>query len=262
MHDLTPHAGRFQNIALVNARYLVLALASRLKSLACNTLNLVLAVLQHVVSALTLAAVCACALFVVEALTLAEVQATGKLANDHHVNAVDNLGLQCGGICQGVEDLNRTQVGVQAQSLADAQQALFRARSVRVGGVPLRATYRSKQNRIRCVGGIERCLRQRFARCIDGATADKGIFAREVDIVLLAYGIQHLYAFGHDFGADAVTGQRADLIRLGHSEILFQLKTVRKRYYRTKELPCRKTRQDRHARRLNRNVINLVHMPI
>ena len=53
MHDLAPHAARLQHVALINARHLAATFARRLKCLARNAFNLVLAILHHVDRTLT-----------------------------------------------------------------------------------------------------------------------------------------------------------------------------------------------------------------
>ena len=156
MDNLAPQAGGLQHVALVDARDLVATLARGLEGLARNALDLVLAVLHGVVGALAAAAVGARALLVVEALAAPKVQAAGKLANNHEVNALDDLRTQRRGPCQGVVDLHGTQVGVEAQALADAQKPLLRARCLGVGGVPLGPAHRGEKDGIRGLGGIER----------------------------------------------------------------------------------------------------------
>ena len=113
-------------LALSTLVTLLAALARCLERLAGDALDLVLAVLERVVGALALGAVGAGALLVVEALALAEVQAAGELAHDHEVDAGDDLGLKRGGAGERVENLHGAQVGVEAQALADAEQALPR----------------------------------------------------------------------------------------------------------------------------------------
>ena len=73
---------------------MALSLAGDFEGLAGDALDLVLAILERVVSALPLGAVGAGTLLVVEALALAEVQTTRQLAHDHEVNTGNDLGLQ------------------------------------------------------------------------------------------------------------------------------------------------------------------------
>ena len=114
MHDLAPHAGSLEHVGLVDARHLLAALARSLERLAGDALDLVLAVLERVVGALSLGAVGAGTFLVVEALALAEVQTARQFTHDHEVDARDDLGLQRGSAGEGVEDLHGAQVGVEA----------------------------------------------------------------------------------------------------------------------------------------------------
>ena len=114
MHDLAPHAGSLEHVGLVDARHLLATLARSLERLTGDTLDLVLAVLERVVSALPLGAVYAGTLLIVEALALAEVQTTRQFAHDHEVDTCDDFGLQRGSAGERVEDLHGAQVGVEA----------------------------------------------------------------------------------------------------------------------------------------------------
>ena len=93
MHDLAPHAACLKHVGLVDARHLLAALARCLERLARDALDLVLAILERVVSALPLGAVGAGTLLIVEALALAEVQTARQLAHDHKVDTGNDLGL-------------------------------------------------------------------------------------------------------------------------------------------------------------------------
>ena len=216
VHHLAPHAGGLQHVALVHARHLVAALAGGLKGLARDALHLVLAILHHVVGALTGRAIGTGARFVVKALATAKVHATGELAHEHHVHALDDLGTQGGGTGQGIVDLHRAQVGVEAQLLAYAQQALLGARCGRVGGVPLGAAHARQQHGIGGLGALQGLGRQRVAARIDGGTADQVVLELELKAGLGSHGGEHLLALGDNLGADAVARQAADLIGLLH----------------------------------------------
>ena len=217
MHDLAPQAARLQHVGLVHTRHLAAALAGDFEGLAGDALDLVLGVLQRVVGALARRSVHAGGRLVVEALAATEVQATGELADDHHVHAVDDLRAQRGGVGQSVEDLHGTQVGVQAQLLTDAQEPLLRTRGGRIGGVPLRAAHGSQQHRVGSTGRIQRRLGQRIVRRIDGRAADERVGVLEGGVVLRTHGVQHLHALGNDLRPDAVAGKQANLVGSRHA---------------------------------------------
>ena len=128
MNDLTPHAARLQHVALIHARHLAAALARRLKRLTGDALNLVLAVLHHVDRPLTVRTIGTRTILIVETLMLAKVNATGELANEHHIHTLDDLGAKRRRTGQRIVDLDGTKVGIEAELLADAQQALLRTR--------------------------------------------------------------------------------------------------------------------------------------
>ena len=149
-------------------------------------------------------------------MALAEVEAAGELAHDGDVDALDDLGAQGGGPGQRAEDLDRAQVGVEAQLLADAQQALLGAGLGAVGGVPLGAAHGGEQHGVARAGDVEGLGGQGVAGSVDGAAADEGLLEAELGTVLSADGLEHLDALGHDLRADAVALQDADLELLGH----------------------------------------------
>ncbi len=60
-----------------------------------------------------------------DGLRLAEVDAAGQLAQDHDVEALDQLALERGGIGERRIGHGRAQVGVEREILAQAQQAGF-----------------------------------------------------------------------------------------------------------------------------------------
>ena len=75
---------------------------------------------QHRVKALPLAVIQRA-----DAARLAEIDVAGQLAQDHDIQAGNQLRLQAGCIGQLGIYQRRAQVGEQPQTLADAQQPLF-----------------------------------------------------------------------------------------------------------------------------------------
>ena len=112
------------------------------------------------------------------ALLLAEVDAAGEFAHHDQVDAVQQVRLDRRGAERGRVRLHRAQVGVQAQRLADRQQALFgthRAPSGRTTSGP--PTAPSSTASARCRGG-ERSRRQRFAGGVDRGAADQRVSSK------------------------------------------------------------------------------------
>ncbi len=101
-----------------------------------------------------------------DGLRLAEIHAAGQLAQDHDVEALDQLALERGGIRQRRIGHRGAQVGIEAEVLAQAQQAGFRAHLV--GHlVPLRAADGTEDHRVRrlglghgCIGDRRPCARR------------------------------------------------------------------------------------------------------
>lgn len=148
MHDLAPHAARLKYVAFIHACHLAAALASRLERLTGDALHLELAVLHNVDCTLAGSAICTRAVLVVEALMLTKVNAAGKLADEHHVHTPDDLGTKRRRIGQRIVDLDGAKVGIEAELLADAQQALFGAWGRRIGRIPLGTTDGCQQHGI------------------------------------------------------------------------------------------------------------------
>ena len=98
---------------------------------------------------------------------VAEVDAAGELAHDEQVGALDDLAAQRAGVVERRQRADRAQVGVQAEALAQAEQALLGARRVGVGRVPLRAADRGEQHGVGAAAGGERLVGQRGAVGVD-----------------------------------------------------------------------------------------------
>ena len=145
---------------------------------------------------------------------LAEVDAAGELAHDHDVDAADDLGLDGRASDERVEDLDRPQVRVQAELLADAEKALLGADALRVGRVPLRPADRPEQDRVGRPRDGERLVGQRRSRRVDGRAADERFGVGERVPEPGRDSVEHLDGLGGDLGADAVTRQDRDLVAL------------------------------------------------
>ena len=216
MNDLTPHAARLQYVALIHARYLTAALASRLKCLTGDALHLVLAVFHHIDRALTGSTVGTSAILIVETLMLTEVDTAGELADEHHINALDDLGTKRRRTGQRIVNLDGTKVGIEAELLADTQQALLRTRGRRVGRIPLGSADGCQQHGVRCLRCRKSLSRQRVSTHINRRAANQVILKGKLHAGTLAHRSQHLLALGNDLGANAVTREAANLISLLH----------------------------------------------
>ena len=111
---------------------------------------------------------------------LAEVDAAGELAHDEQVGALDDLAAQRAGVVERRQRADRAQVRVQAQALAQAEQALLGARRVGVGRVPLRAADGGEQHGVGAAAGGEDLVGQRDAVGVDRRAAEQVLLVGEV----------------------------------------------------------------------------------
>ena len=221
VHDLAPHAAGLKHVGLIDAGHLAAALASSLERLAGDALHLILAILE------------ACRRRAGpsrrrrrrpprrRSVALAEVQASGELAHDHKVDALDDLGLKRGSACS-IEDLHGAQVGVQAQALADAQKARLGARAagsvVSHFGPPTAAN--STASAAFAASSVAAGSGSPTASMAAPPISDS--FAVEARIVFRADGVEDLHALRDDLRADAIARQQADVVLLRHDAALFQ----------------------------------------
>ena len=155
------------------------------------------------------------------AARLAEVNAAGQFADDHDVEALDDLGLQRGGIDQRVEHLGRAQVGEEVHLLAQAQQAAL-GLLAEIGGVPLRAADRTEQHGIGLEGGLHGVVAERHAVLVERGATDQVLGDVEADRALLAHPGNDLADFVHHLGADAVAGQHEQIAIGRHDGQVFR----------------------------------------
>jgi hypothetical protein len=110
-----------------------------------------------------------------------------------------------------LRQFDRPQIGEQAEFLAEAEQrGAFGAFFLGNGGVAVRQAHAAKENAIRVLAELERCVRQGLAGGVNARPADGrlGDFQGEREFFL--DGAEDLYGLAHHFGADAVAGQRGD----------------------------------------------------
>ena len=129
-------------------------------------------------------------------------------------------------LAQRVEDLDRAQVRVEPERLANAEKPLLGTRLRRVGRVPLGSADRREQHRVGSVRRLERRLRQRRAGRIDRSPAEKRLGELEAHAVPRADDAEDLDRLGGDLGADAVARQQADSIRVHASSNVLRTKSV------------------------------------
>jgi hypothetical protein len=149
---------------------------------------------------------------VLDAARLAEIDAAGQFADEHDVQARDQLALEAGGVGQGLEAIGRAQVGVDVHRLAQVQQAGFRAQVARGAG-PLRAADRAHQHRVAGQGRVADLVGQgRAVGVVAGAAVDPLL-----DVQVGGQDLGHPAHLGADLGADPVAGQEQ---KRGHRKAL------------------------------------------
>src|SRR5216683_1282383 len=139
---------------------------------------------------------------------LAEVQPAGQLAHHHQVHVLQQLGLERRRLHQAGMDADRTQVGVQLQLLAQAEQPLLRThRRVRV---PLRPSDGPEEHRVRAPAQGKRLRGQRRACLVHRHSADERFLQLETMPAARRDRLQHAHALRDHLGPDAVSAQDRD----------------------------------------------------
>ncbi len=144
------------------------------------------------------------------AARLAEIDVAGELADDQDVQPRDDFGLERRGLHQSGKDPRRTQVGEQAQLLAQAAAApapgAARAAACRTASRRRRRTASASAS----PGQRQGAARQRVAAGVIGGAAHVGLFGLDLQAGRSS-ARSTLTRLGDDFGADPVTGQYRNL---------------------------------------------------
>lgn len=116
-----------------------------------------------------------------------------------------------GSVRQLFKDHSGTDVGKQAQLLADAQQS---ALGTLAAGeiVPLGAADRAQQDGVGILAHVDGLLGQAAASSVDGAAAGQNGGAVESVAELVAHLVHNIDCLGDDIGADAVAGNDRNFI--------------------------------------------------
>ena len=203
-HHSSPQAGGVQHVGLVHAGDLLVALHGHVEGHLGNAADLTLGVHLHVVGCGTHIGLLGAA--------LAEVDAAGELTDHHDVQAAgEDLSLQGRGVGQLLEDDGGTDVGKQAQLLADAQQGTLG--TLAAGEVvPLGAAHSAQQDGVGGLADVDGLLGQAAAGGVDGSAAGQDGLGGEGVAELLAHLVHDLHGLLHDVGTNAVAGDHSDII--------------------------------------------------
>ena len=91
----------------------------------------------------------------------------------------DPLPAQRARVDQRLDRLDRAQVGVEAEALAEAEQPLLGTRGVGIGAVPLRAADRAEEDRVAAAAVLEDLVGERRAELVDRGPADEPLLVFE-----------------------------------------------------------------------------------
>ena len=171
-HDLVPEHARLHDVALFHRRHLVAALARQIEGDAADALDFIGVVNLRIDGALLAVAE------IGDGLRLAEINAAGEFPHDHDVEAFDRLALQAGSIRQRRIADGRTQIGEQAEILAQAQQAGLGAHLIG-HAVPLGSADGAEDDGVRGRGLGHVAFRDRHLVRVIGGTADQTLLGLE-----------------------------------------------------------------------------------
>ena len=147
------------------------------------------------------------------ALRRAEIDAAGKFAHAQHVETIsDEFLFHRRGVGEGRQADTRTEVGEKAEMLAQRQQRTALRLDVRREVLPFRSADRAEENGVRLFRGGYRFRRQRVARGIDRRAADEVLRAGNREAEFGFHGVENADGLGHDFGANAVSGEDRDAV--------------------------------------------------
>ena len=124
---------------------------------------------------------------------------------------MQDLGLEGRAIDEGRKELDRAQVGKEAETLAQAEERLLRPHR-RLGVVPLRPADRAEEDGVGAAAEAQRRVRQGGAELVDRGAADDHLLEGELNPVAPADRFQHTHGLGGDFGADPVAGKDGHIV--------------------------------------------------
>ena len=141
---------------------------------------------------------------------LGVIQAAGELADDHHVHALKDVGLEHAGVGELGIDLDGADVGEDVEVSAQGQQSILGP-----GGgrwiVPFGSAHRAEQDRVGRRRQIADAVGQRSAVLVDGYAADVAVLEDEIMPKGATHGLHGLDALGGYLGSDTVATQNGDV---------------------------------------------------
>jgi hypothetical protein len=103
-------------------------------------------------------------------------------------------------------------VGEEAEMFAQRKERAALGLDVGWQGFPFWSTDGAEENRVRGLAGGDGFRRKRVSGGIDGCSADEVLCAGDGESEFRLNGVEKAEGFGHDFGADAVSGEDRDAV--------------------------------------------------
>ena len=203
-HRTPPEPRRCKHVRLVHGRDLGASETRRLERKACDALHLGHGVVLHI----------PCALHTVHMLRLtflAEINAADQLSHNDEIDTTHEIGLQRRVLDERIRHLDRTQIRIESEALAQTEDGAFRTQC-RLHRIPLRPADRAEEHAVRCLADGERILGQRRTVCIVRRAARIARFIGKSERELRIDGLQDAYGLTRDLLPDAVARDNRNLI--------------------------------------------------
>jgi hypothetical protein len=142
---------------------------------------------------------------------LAEIDAAGELAQNHDVEARNQLALERRRVGERRIGHRRPQVGVEHEILAQAEKARLRPHVER-HAVPFRPADRAEDDRVNRFRPGHGLVGDRDLVGVVGTAADQSVLGLERAHAVGVHPRDQLFDLGHDLGADAVAGEQKELV--------------------------------------------------
>ena len=196
VHDAPPELRVLEHVGLVHRGELAAPVARQLEGHAANALDLPSRVDHRVQGSLG-------ARGSFDAARLAEVQAAGEFPHDQDVGAAHDVVLQRRGLDQALVAVDRPQVGVHVQRLAQAEQAflgpLGRRQVIEFG-----QAHRAQQRGVGIQSQAARLGRERVSRGANRRTAEQALAQLDRMAPLRRHVLKHANGLARDLGTDTV----------------------------------------------------------
>ena len=142
---------------------------------------------------------------------IAKVDAADELAHDDEVDALDEFRLQRRVLDERIGHLDRAQVSIETEVLAQAEDGLLGAQG-RVDIVPLVAADSTEENAVRRLARLDRILRQRRAELVVGRAAGIFVGVGKAQAEFRIDFLEHFHGRIRDFFANTVARYHCNLI--------------------------------------------------